>query len=175
MARLQDLEKQISDILLFARNGDNQVVTLTSVQGLLAEPQAGAEAFCSQQGCELHMEAPEPDLACWPTAARWRGGQQPHRQRPAGRCYVASGERGAQRHPVELRILDNGKGMPAHLLSQIFEPFFTTRPRAQALTGGGAIRGSCPSGRGQRGLGTRRGNLFYPVVPLHQQAVQLGV
>ena len=62
MARLQDLEKQISDILLFARNGDNQVVTPTSVQGLLAEVQAGAEAFCSQQGCELHMEAPEPDL-----------------------------------------------------------------------------------------------------------------
>lgn len=62
MARLQDLEKQINDILLFARNGDNQVVAPVSVQGLLAEVQAGAEAFCQQQGCALHMEAPEPDL-----------------------------------------------------------------------------------------------------------------
>ena len=34
---------------------------------------------------------------------------------------------------VELRILDNGKGMPAHLLSQIFEPFFTTRSQGTGL------------------------------------------
>ena len=175
MARLQDLEKQISDILLFARNGDNQVVTPTSVQGLLAEVQAGAEAFCSQQGCELHMEAPGPISACWPTAARWRGRQQPHRQRPAGWCHLASGERGAQRRPggaAHSRQRQGDARSPA-------EPDFRTLlhhplPGHRPWAGGGAIRGPCPSGRGQRGLGTRRGDLFYPVVPLHQQAVQLG-
>lgn len=32
---------------------------------------------------------------------------------------------------VEIRITDNGPGIPAHLLDKIFQPFFTTKPTGQ--------------------------------------------
>jgi two-component system, NtrC family, sensor kinase len=32
---------------------------------------------------------------------------------------------------VEIRISDNGTGIPAHLLDKIFQPFFTTKPTGQ--------------------------------------------
>jgi two-component system NtrC family sensor kinase len=31
-------------------------------------------------------------------------------------------------HAVEIRIKDNGIGMPPHIAKQLFTPFFTTKP-----------------------------------------------
>ncbi|NQU32152.1 MAG: two-component sensor histidine kinase, partial [Bacteroidetes bacterium] len=32
---------------------------------------------------------------------------------------------------VEIRVKDNGDGIPAHVLDKIFQPFFTTKPTGQ--------------------------------------------
>jgi signal transduction histidine kinase len=32
---------------------------------------------------------------------------------------------------VEIRIRDNGTGMPQHVVQKIFNPFFTTKPAGQ--------------------------------------------
>jgi len=34
-------------------------------------------------------------------------------------------------HAVEIRVRDNGKGIPAHVLDKIFQPFFTTKPAGE--------------------------------------------
>ena len=55
MARLQDPEKQINDILLFARNGDNQVVA--PLRRACWPKWAGPRHFASSRAAPAH-EAP---------------------------------------------------------------------------------------------------------------------
>lgn len=62
MARLHDLENQITDMLLFAKSGERQVAEKLSLQQLLSEVQSGSEAMILQsQGC-LTTSLPEPDI-----------------------------------------------------------------------------------------------------------------
>jgi signal transduction histidine kinase len=59
---------------------------------------------------------------------------------------------------VEVRVMDSGPGIPAHLLREIFTPFFTTKPRGIGLglaitrriveEHGGRIAGETVPGRG---------------------------
>lgn len=176
MARLQDLEKQINDILLFARNGDNQVVTPISVQGLLAEVQAGAEAFCQQQGCELHMEAPEPDLCLLANSSALAGAINnliANAQQAGATSLLVSAVRSGAR--VEMRVIDNGKGIPSHQLGQVFEPFFTTRSQGTGL-GLAVVQSVVRAHQGEVGVASvpGEGTCFTLSFPLHQQPVQLG-
>jgi signal transduction histidine kinase len=32
---------------------------------------------------------------------------------------------------VEIRVKDNGSGIPAHIVDKIFQPFFTTKPTGE--------------------------------------------
>jgi signal transduction histidine kinase len=34
-------------------------------------------------------------------------------------------------HQVEIRVTDNGNGIPANIVDKIFQPFFTTKPTGQ--------------------------------------------
>lgn len=176
MARLQDLEKQINDILLFARNCDNQVVTPISVQGLLAEVQAGAEAFCQQQGCELNMEAPEPDLCLLANSSALAGAINnliANAQQAGATSLLVSAVRSGAR--VEMRVIDNGKGIPSHQLGQVFEPFFTTRSQGTGL-GLAVVQSVVRAHQGEVGVASvpGEGTCFTLSFPLHQQPVQLG-
>lgn len=176
MARLQDLEKQINDILLFARNGDNQVVTPISVQELLAEVQAGAEAFCTQQGCELHMVVADPDLYLLANSCALSGAINnliANAQQAGATSLLVSAVRSGAR--VEMRVIDNGKGIPAHQLSQIFEPFFTTRSQGTGL-GLAVVQSVTRAHQGEVSVASvpGEGTCFTLSLPLHQQPVQLG-
>jgi len=44
---------------------------------------------------------------------------------------VTVSTRYAAPHSVEIRVRDNGTGMPAHVKSKIFQPFFTTKPAGE--------------------------------------------
>lgn len=176
MDRLKDLEKQINDILLFARNGDNQVVTPISVQGLMAEVQAGAEAFCLQQGCELHIQAPEPDLYLLANSNALSGAINnliANAQQAGADSLLVSAVRSGTR--VEMRVIDNGKGIPSHQLGQVFEPFFTTRSQGTGL-GLAVVQSVVRAHQGEVSVASvpGEGTCFTLSFPLHQQSVQLG-
>jgi signal transduction histidine kinase len=34
-------------------------------------------------------------------------------------------------HSIEIRVKDNGDGIPANVINKIFQPFFTTKPSGQ--------------------------------------------
>ncbi|MNH34882.1 Sensor protein ZraS [compost metagenome] len=76
---------------------------------------------------------------------------------------------------VEMRILDNGKGIPAQLLNQIFEPFFTTRSQGTGL-GLAVVQSVVRAHQGEVGVASvpGEGTCFTLSFPLHQQAVRLG-
>ena len=61
-SRLRDLEMQVNDMLLFAKSGEQQVVSELSMQSLLSEVQAGAEAMVNRHNATLDVILPEPDL-----------------------------------------------------------------------------------------------------------------
>ncbi|MFM4825532.1 PAS domain-containing sensor histidine kinase [Aeromonas bivalvium] len=176
MARLQDLEKQIGDILLFARSGESQVVAPLSVQGLLAEVQAGAEVFCEQQGCRLHMEAPEPDLCLLANSSALAGAINnliANGAQAGADSLMVSAVRCDNR--VELRVIDNGKGMSHQQLAQIFEPFFTTRSQGTGL-GLAVVQSVVRAHQGEVKVASvpGDGSCFTLSFPLHQQPQQLG-
>ena len=87
------------------------------------------QAFCQQQAAPCILEAPGArSLSVCQQQCSWRGHQQPHRQRPAGRRRFAPGERCcAQRQPGGDAGPRQRQGDGPPLLNQIFEPFFTTR------------------------------------------------
>jgi len=39
----------------------------------------------------------------------------------------------SQHLPIEIRVIDNGLGIPEHITDQIFQPFVTTKPEGQGL------------------------------------------
>ncbi|MDZ7903990.1 MAG: hypothetical protein U5L01_16310 [Rheinheimera sp.] len=60
--RLQDLEQQVNDLLLFARAGREQQVAELSMQQLLSEVYSSVEAIVVAQDGHIAVELPWPDL-----------------------------------------------------------------------------------------------------------------
>nr|WP_214460571.1 ATP-binding protein [Flavihumibacter fluvii] len=57
--------------------------------------------------------------------------QERKKQQPEGYDPVVAISTRRQGDKVEIRISDNGTGIPAQLLDKIFQPFFTTKPTGQ--------------------------------------------
>jgi len=62
VSRLRDLESQVNDMLLFAKSGDEQVITEISLHSLIKEVQHGADAMLQCQQAKLVLSLPEPDV-----------------------------------------------------------------------------------------------------------------
>ncbi len=139
MARLKDLESQITDMLLFAKSGQKQVAEKLSLHQLLSEVQAGSEAMLIQNQGQLAVNLPEPDIEIYGNKNALASaienlihnsvqiiGQGAQVQLSATRCDK-------NQDKVWIRVKDNGPGVAEHLKQQIFEPFFTTRGKGTGL------------------------------------------
>ncbi len=134
MDRLRDLEQQVSDVLLFAKSEEHLAVSELSVQGLLQQVQAGAEAMMNQAGARLDVSLPEPDLLLLANGNALSSAINnllANALQAGARALLVSAERQAEQ--VAIRVVDNGKGMAPELVQQIFEPFFTTRSQGTGL------------------------------------------
>lgn len=179
VARLQDLEQQVNDLLLFARAGREQQVEPLSMQQLLSEVFAGVEVLIEQQQGRIQVELPQPDVQILGNARSLAGAIQNLLQNsmqiigPGALLKLEARVTPDNPQQVLIAVEDNGPGVPAHLQQQIFEPFFTTRSQGTGLglavvqavahSHNGLVR-YCPSASG--------GARFELVFPLYQAVMQ---
>jgi two-component system sensor histidine kinase FlrB len=141
-ARLQDLDNQINDLLLFARAGREPQVSAVSMQQLLSAVNSTVETMLQQAQVQLHVCMPDPDLAVLGNHSALAGAignliqnaLQHHKpgQAAAGGVIELSAELVAEQK-VLITVEDHGPGVAAHLQQRIFEPFFTTRSQGTGL------------------------------------------
>jgi len=135
MSRLHNMERQVKDMLIFAR-GDAVLDETLSVTALFEELQIASEVLL-RGGFECHWQnaAGDATLACnresligamlnlLENALQAAG--------PQARLLISAELLDAGL--LRLSVLDNGPGIPESLLEQIKEPFFTTRPQGTGL------------------------------------------
>jgi two-component system sensor histidine kinase FlrB len=136
--RLQDLEQQVNDLLLFARAGREQQVAELSMQQLLSEVYSSVEAIVVAQDGHIAVELPQPDLQVLGNHSALTGAlanliQNALQHAGPGAQIDLCALPDPTGNYVVLAVEDRGPGVPAALQQQIFEPFFTTRNNGTGL------------------------------------------
>jgi two-component system sensor histidine kinase FlrB len=132
-ARLLHMERQIGDILLFAR-GDGSRLEALSLAALVEE-------FADSQALELSQAGVSLEWVNHCPSEPWILGREDALQgvlsnltenalQHAARHILISLHRDEQ---IRLRFEDDGAGIPPEVRSQLFEPFFTTRSEGTGL------------------------------------------
>ena len=177
--RLQDLEQQINDLLLFARSGREQQVEKLSMLQLLGEVYTSVEAMVLQQQGEIVVELPDPDLPVLGNHTALCGAvgnliQNALQHAGPGARIELSAIPTADGHQVILAVEDRGPGVPVHLQQQIFEPFFTTRSSGTGL-GLAVVQAVAASHNGQVRCVTGRhgGARFEIILPVFQPSAAM--
>ena len=162
MSRLQDLESQVNDMLLFAKSGDHEVVSELSLQTLLTEVEAGAEAMLKKSDAKLEVTLPEPDVQILGNKTALAGALQNLIQnalhvKPDGAVIKLSAVRREQgSNIVDITVADNGPGIKKEYMNRIFEPFFTTKSQGTGL-GLAVVKAVAQSHHGSVGLKSQLG------------------
>lgn len=134
MDRLRDLEGQVSDVLLFARKDDQQMVSPLEMTSLLADLERASEAMLMQGGATLTLDLGEPPMLLLANRSALSSAINNLLanaiQAGATRLLLSAHQ---EAEALVLRVVDNGKGMSQALLSRIFEPFYTTRSQGTGL------------------------------------------
>ena len=139
MSRLKDLETQVNDMLLFAKSGEQQVVESVSMQQLLSEVKAGADAMVAQNHSELVVSLPEPDIEIVGNKTALASAVQNliHNSiqiiGSQARVELSAERDDKDENCVRISVSDNGPGIDTRLADKLFEPFFTTKSQGTGL------------------------------------------
>lgn len=139
MSRLKDLETQVNDMLLFAKSGDQQVVEQVSMQQLLSEVKAGADAMVTLNDSHLTVSLPEPDIQITGNKSAIASAIQNliHNsiQVIGAGAEVKLSATTDEQNPdfVRISVSDNGPGIDLTQAEKIFEPFYTTKSQGTGL------------------------------------------
>lgn len=134
--RLHDLEKQVNDMLLFAKGGDNKVINPFSLAELVTEFMPMIETAVKNNGIDYGQEVEQEEtillgnvnaiasalsnLVMNAIQIVGKGAQIDVFFRPV------NGE-------LKISVQDNGPGVAKELQQKIMEPFFTTRSQGTGL------------------------------------------
>ncbi len=136
MDRLHDLEKQVNDMLLFAKGGDNKVVNRFTVEQLVAEFQPMVETAIKNNEIDYFLEVESEQMSLMGNANAIASAvsnlvinaiQIAGKQSQVDVFFrVVNGE-------LKISVQDSGPGVPPELQTKIMEPFFTTRSQGTGL------------------------------------------
>lgn len=175
MQRLKDLEQQVSDMLLFAKGGDNKVLQQFSVGDLLDSIEPKIEALLMQSNVDFSIDSDCDD-------AFFLGNEDALSsaicnliinavQMSGEGCRVAV-DCVRKDGVIELNVTDNGPGIAPELQQKILEPFYTTRKQGTGL-GLAVVQMVCAAHKGKLQLRSQlgQGAQFILVLPYQDQTM----
>jgi len=173
MNRLQDLETQVNDMLLFARSGEQKIVEEVSVATLIEEVQDASDAMLIQVSGHLQCRLPDPDLFILANKNALTSAMT----NLISNAIEATGEgvklfiSAVQRLPdqIEIAIMDNGPGIEKQRLAKVMEAFYTTKAQGTGL-GLAVVQSVAQAHKGTVEVKSEvgKGSCFTLVLPLHR-------
>ncbi|WDE00486.1 sensor histidine kinase [Thalassomonas actiniarum] len=136
MSRLQDLEQQVNDMLLFAKSGKEQVVNALSVNDIIEESVAGIDVLAIKEKAQISVLPCEGDCQILGNKTALSGAIQNliHNSlqviEQQGEITIAS--RCTTSHAL-ISVRDNGPGISKAQATKIFEPFYTSKVHGTGL------------------------------------------
>ncbi|MGP9801440.1 sensor histidine kinase [Rheinheimera sp. NSM] len=188
LSRLQDLEQQLNDMLLFARSGTAQAVAPVSCKELAEQVITATDAVLQQSAAVLTVTVAEPDLTVLGNLSALSGAVQnlihnsvqaladvTPAQPDAARVQLNIAPSASNPAMLSIQVTDNGPGVAAHLLNRLFEPFVTGRADGTGL-GLAVVQAvaAAHSGTVQYHNSATGGACFELLLPYHTALMQQG-
>ncbi|PMH41044.1 PAS domain-containing sensor histidine kinase [Vibrio sp. 10N.286.49.B3] len=136
MDRLHDLEKQVNDMLLFAKGGDNKVITPFVLADLVSEYQPMVEAALKNSQIDYCQEVEQPEVQLLGNVNALASALS-----NLVLNAIQMSDKNAQidvffrpvNNELKISVQDSGPGVAKELQDKIMEPFFTTRSQGTGL------------------------------------------
>lgn len=135
-SRLQELESQVNDMLLFAKSGEQQVVQNITLGELMEDISNASENMITQSHADFQIVCGEKDLAILGNKPALIGALQnlihngiqiqPQQPKITIMCEAAD-------ESIFISVSDNGPGVDEQHQHRIFEPFFTSKSQGTGL------------------------------------------
>lgn len=175
MNRLQDLETQVNDMLLFARSGEQKIVEEVSLVSLLEEVNIASESLLSQVGGHLQCRLPDPDLLIMANKSALASAvtnlitNAVEATGNGAQLYISTARRGDEQ--VEISVMDNGPGIEKDNLAKVMEAFYTTKSQGTGL-GLAVVQSIVQAHKGSIEVKSElgKGSCFTLLLPLHRVA-----
>ncbi len=136
MSRLQDLEQQVNDMLLFSKSGKQQVVEPLSINELITDSVNGVEALVTQANAKITLSLCNDDCEILGNKRALNGAIENliHNSlqviKQDAEITITTY---CQNEYAYICVQDNGQGIEKDLASKIFEPFYTSRAQGTGL------------------------------------------
>ncbi|MGR5093802.1 sensor histidine kinase [Vibrio maritimus] len=134
--RLHDLEKQVNDMLLFAKGGDNKVIKPFTIGDLVAEYQPMVETTLKSNQIDYCLEVEQEETQLLGNAnalASALSNLVLNAVQIAGKGSQVDVFFRPVNNELKISVQDSGPGVPKELQQKIMEPFFTTRSQGTGL------------------------------------------
>ncbi len=136
VSRLQDLEQQVNDMLLFAKSGKQAVVEPVSINKLIEQAKQAIEPQTLQAGATVNLHFCKQDCEILGNATALSGAIQNliHNSLTVIKSdAVVDISAYCKDEHAYISVRDNGQGISAELADKIFEPFYTSRSQGTGL------------------------------------------
>jgi two-component system sensor histidine kinase FlrB len=166
--RLNELESQVNDMLLLAKNDTQLSHDSFSLTDLLQDVAKGAEAMLSQHNAHLTIDSPAEACALTGNKSALSGALHNliHNSLMPGATEICIRASQSCNNQIEIKVQDNGPGIPEAIHTRIFEPFFTTKQQGTGL-GLAVVKSVVNNHQGKVWLGetTSQGTCFHIHLP----------
>jgi len=174
--RLQDLEKQVNDMLLFAKGGDNKVVKPFTIADLVAEFSPMVESAIKNNAIDYCLQVEEESVRLMGNAnaiASALSNLVMNAIQIAGKESQLDVFFRPVNNELKISVQDSGPGVAKELQQKIMEPFFTTRSQGTGL-GLAVVQMVCRAHDGRLELISEEGDgaCFTVCIPLEENQAQ---
>ncbi|QIR16123.1 HAMP domain-containing histidine kinase [Shewanella aestuarii] len=131
--RLNELERQVNDMLLMAKGRQDSMAETVSFNEIIDTVMANCEVIAQKKNCEIYSESStEASIMANSNALSSAINNLVMNSIEAGASKIRISAV-QQDNQVFLDVIDNGKGLEPQMQQQVLEPFFTTKSQGTGL------------------------------------------